>query len=280
MAYITRAKRGLNKVVFKWFTFALKCKRYSGEMDTSLMNSLMNLLFIVFLLLSSGEKLEFIHQVPPTVEGDDSVFAHTVVLDKTILIRLGANAKLMDHVDLNDASFCKLVFDVDTMDTVTNPLESLLNFGYTGMYYLTASNLTYKALLRAKSMSMIYTYPACPILKSLALYGLRVTSAVKDFKILKTFKNLDTYKRDQMQRVFDQRHSLVLDRVVHIKSRLLVAEKYNIPVAVQYDIEKYLDSLVEVQILHIPHLELFCDRERMEHYFEFGKFEEFANSNW
>jgi hypothetical protein len=267
-------------VVFKWFTFLLRCKRYSGEMDTSLMNSLMNLLFIIFLLLKSGELMEFIRSVPPSIDGDDSIFAHTKKLDPTILTRLGANAKLMQHPDLNDASFCKLIFDVDVMDTVTNPIENMLNFGYTNMYYLDASEKTHNALLRAKSMSMLYTYPACPILRSLALYGLRVTQDVKDCQILNVLKNMDNFKREMMQTVFEHRHSLVYDKQIHIKSRILIQEKYNISVSVQYDIEKYLDGLTEKQILHIPHMELFIDQPRVDHFFNFGFFGTYDDSFW
>lgn len=270
MKLLRRAKTLRSFIVSKWFIFSLIAKRFSGEMDTSLMNSLMNLLFILFLLFKSGETKAIVDAFPPTVEGDDSVFAHTVDLDESILLRLGANAKILHHDNLSDAQFCKIVFDEVSLAIVADPLESLLNFGYTGLLYLNASIHTHHSLIRAKAMSMLYTYPECPILRNLALYGLRVTQHITWKSVFKTFKNVPMYKKEKLLEAFNARHSLVLTGVISIASRLLVESKFFIPVGVQIDIEKYLDSLMLVQPLTIPHLSLFCDKEKFDHFEQFS----------
>jgi len=280
MEYINKTKLGRNKVLCRYFWFILQSKRYSGEMDTSLMNSLMNLLFIVFLLIESGEKMQFIEDVPPVIEGDDSDFAHTVDIDETILVRLGANVKLEHHASLADAQFCKIIFDEDVVEIVTDPVESLLNFGYTNLYYLNASDKTFSFLIRAKSMSMIYTYPTCPILRSLAMYGLRVTHDVHNRDVYKMIDKMDAYKKQIFLTAFNKRHELVVDREINIKSRLLVESKFKVPVAVQFDIERYLDSLTSIQILNIPHLDLICDDARIQHFYNFSVVCPFVNSTF
>lgn len=279
MGLLRRAKTSRSHIFAKWFIFSLVAKRFSGEMDTSLMNSLMNILFVVFLLLKSGETIRFIEDFPPTVEGDDSVFAHTLPLDPTILIRLGANAKILHHDNLCDAQFCKIVFD-ENMDVISDPLESMLNFGYTGLYYLNASVRTHHSLIRAKSMSMLYTYPACPILRHLALYGLRVTAHITWKDVYKTFKNADSYKKDRLLLAFEHRHELVLNKNISPMSRYMVEVKYLIPVGVQTDIETYLDSLSVIQPLYIPHLEVFCDPIYYKHFDEFSVYTNFSSSTF
>jgi len=270
MTAFRKAKTGINRIFSKWFSFFLRAKRYSGEMDTSLMNSLMNLVIILFMLFKSGHTDEFMNEYPPTVEGDDSVFAHLYDLDETILLRLGAKAKLQHHDNLNQASFCKIVFTDKTMSIVTNPLDAMLNFGYTNLYYINASDRTFMKLLRAKSMSLIYTYPQCPILKHLALYGLRMTQHIDDNHLIPLMKNLDTVKKDWFMEVFRHRHNYVLNAPIDDETRLLVEYSFNIQVSVQLDIEKYLDSLKTVQPLRIPHLYSLVDEGRVEQYHRFG----------
>jgi len=266
-----RAKTGVNRIFSKWFKFLLRAKRYSGEMDTSLMNSLMNLALVLFMLHKSGHDDLFLKEFPPTIEGDDSIFAHIHPIDETILVKLGAKAKIHHHATLNDASFCKILFADDTMALVTNPIDAMLNFGYTNLYYINASNLTFKMLLRAKSMSMLYTYPGCPILKNLALYGLRVTSEpVVEKHMTRVFKNMDSYKRTIIVDSFNNRHRLVFDQTITMTTRLLIEQMYSITYEMQINIEKYLDSLVHITPLYIPHIFDLVDSSRIEHFYRFG----------
>lgn len=279
---IRRTKTGNNRVIFKMFSFSLVGKRYSGEMDTSLSNSLMNLLFIVFLLHKSGHSMSFIDEHPPVVEGDDSGFCHDVSLplNQSILVLLGANAKLLFHPNLADMQFCKIVFSDDTMDIVSDPLQAMLNFGYSGLKYLQSSRKVHDALIRAKSMSMLYTYPGCPVLKHLALYGLRVTQHVHDRMLLRVIDNWDDlYKRDMFLNVFHNRHSLVLDKKISMSSRFLVEEKFMVSVAIQIDIENYFDSLTIVQPLDVPHLSVFCDLKRQVHFRDYSRRVKYVDSS-
>lgn len=236
----------------------------------------MNLMFITFLLFKSGHSPEFMDTYPPTVDGDDSIFAHLFDLDTSILVRLGANAKFQQHANLNEASFCKMVFNTTSIDIVTNPIDAMLNFGYTDLYYINASDKTFKTLIRAKSMSMLYTYPACPILKQLALYGLRVTQDVLDRDVLKLTKTMDTYKKDIFLEVFSNRHSLVLNKPVHIESRLMVEYSFGIIVQVQFLIEHYLESLVKIQPLIIPCLQDLVGYQRQNCYYDYSRFQSFS----
>lgn len=238
-----------NVIDYKYFTVHLNSKRMSGEMFTSCGNGLMNLLMTMFILENNGNDLD---KVGAYFEGDDGIIGCTHLPTKQDYTDLGANIKIEIPKGINTASFCGNVFDPIAKHNVRNPMEAAVCFGWINGSYLQASVEVKMKLLRVKSMSLLSEYPGCPILRSLAWYGIRNTRKYK--KIDKTFltKNFskDTYKFEQvldMFETFDERNLSKIE--VHKNSRVLVEEMYNIPVSEQLRIEHYLDNLHSIQPL-------------------------------
>lgn len=245
----------VNVIKFKKFTCRVQAKRMSGEMNTSCGNGLMNLLITMFVLVEAGNKIE---DIMGQFEGDDGIVKCTVLPTEQQYRDLGANIKIEIPKSINTASFCGNVFDPIALHNVTNPCEASVRFGWTDTKYVNAGPETMLQLLKSKSLSMLHGYPGCPILRSLALYGLRVTKSVKfDLKFNLTH-SLSSYEYEQAlemnkyyETVKDDDPNSVYNVVIHENTRMLVDEMYGIPVEIQLQIEEYLDSLDTLQPLEL-----------------------------
>jgi hypothetical protein len=170
-----------NRINFNTWRFGVDCKRMSGEMNTSCGNGVMNMLITFFLLEEAGNK-----DYDGVFEGDDGIVRYDYKAPTSQDYReLGAKIKIEIPNGLNEASFCGNIFDLDDLDNVVNPLEALVSFGWTNQQYMYAGEKTKMELLKAKSLSLLYQYSGCPILRSLALYGLRVTNKIKIEDVVK-----------------------------------------------------------------------------------------------
>lgn len=257
---MAKIKLGKNKLMFKKWVAWLIAKRYSGEMDTSSMNGLFNLLIILFMNFKSGET----HTIPPTVEGDDSLNMFFKMLDATILTRLGAKAKLEYFDDVFSASFCGMVFSSETPQIITDPIKTILTFGYSNAFYLRSNDYKMSVLLRSKALSMLHTFPGCPILNKLAQYGLRVTTEVTKRDLYSAvMKITDSFARDKMMAAIN---ATVIFQEPTYQTRLLMDTKYGIPPDHQIAIEKYLDGLISKQPLTHPLVDIHLSADQLHYY--------------
>jgi len=236
-----------NKIKFKNFDCEVDSKRMSGEMDTSLGNGLMNLLITFYNLEQAGNDLD---KVDAFFEGDDGIISCRHLPTAQMYTDLGANIKIEVPDDISTASFCGNVFDRDSMHNVTNPMEASVCFGWTdAKRYRYASKKIHAQLLRAKAMSMAYEYPACPILKSLSRYALRVTDHVKK-DINETFlrkHSLDSYQYETTVESFKNYEKFGIPEIeITIGTRMLVERLYGITILKQLEVENYLDGLHEL----------------------------------
>lgn len=255
---------GTNICKFKWFTARCEATRMSGEMNTSLGNGFSNLMFMLFMCEEMGCR-----DVVGVVEGDDGLFAFTgPAPSKERFAELGLNIKLEIHTELNTASFCGLIFDLEEKMNVTNPIDALLDFGWTTREYAGAGKRMTLELLKAKSLSMAYAYAGCPILSSLAKYGLRVTQGVRVGRILNSRK-ISQWERDQLLEALTRKHK-VLETKVGFRTRVLVEEQFGISVEDQIALEKYLDSLEVLQPLDVPNVDLFCNVNCVDFFEKYG----------
>jgi hypothetical protein len=206
----------------------------SGEMCTSLGNGFSNWIFINFICQELGTK------VIGVVEGDDGLFK----LDGTIptkqhFERLGLMVKLEEHKTIGTTSFCGMLFHEHAADVVADPRKILAEFGWFATRYTRARPSLKMMLLRAKSYSLKAQYPNCPIVRSLAEYGLRMTRShsLTSRQVLESF---DTYKREEYLRLLQ----IDVDDVrIHPGSRILVEEQFDVSISEQLNIEAYFDSL-------------------------------------
>lgn len=229
---------GDNFIVSKWFSYNIRATRMTGEMCTSLGNGFSNLMLLLFVAKESGTDIEGV------VEGDDSLFSvrKGTKLKIEIFKELGFNIKIDKFDNVNTASFCGNVFAVGDFYVVTNPLDAILSFGWTQSKYASSKKKVHLQLLRSKSLSMLYEYRGCPLLKNLALYGLRMTTGYR----IRT-DNLNTYERDLLIEQFDEFNSKGLPIVeIPMNTRLLVEELYGISVENQLKFEEYVDGLNEL----------------------------------
>lgn len=245
----------LNIIKFKKFTCRVVAKRMSGEMNTSCGNGLMNLLITMFVLVEQGNKIE---DIMGQFEGDDGIVKCTILPTAQQYRDLGANIKIELPSSINTASFCGNVFDPTALHNVTNPCEASVRFGWTDVKYVNSGREVLMQLLKSKSLSMLHGYPGCPILRSLALYGLRVTKNVKydlNFNLTHAANSYEIEKSmevdDYFKNVDKNDPNSVYNIVIHDNTRMLVAEMYGITIEQQLHCETYLDSLNDIQALEL-----------------------------
>jgi len=237
---------GSNHCLYKYFTVDVDATRMSGEMDTSLANGFANLMLLNFLFYKKG-----ITDVRTIVEGDDSLssFAGEPPTEKDFQ-DIGFSIKCNVRENINEASFCGIIFHPTDMINVTDPLDVLANFGWAGRNYVNARRSRLLCLLRCKSLSYAHQYPGSPIIQSLAHYGLRVTSGIDVRHFIENERSLSQWEREELRAATASKPPP--RRIVPMNTRLLVEKLYGLSVLEQTNIEAYLDSLTQLQPLSGP----------------------------
>jgi hypothetical protein len=238
---------GRNECNFRGLKVTVDATRMSGEMCTSLGNGFSNLMFMEFMCYKLGSKLD------GCVEGDDGIFSVVgEVPTKEDFEKLGLVIKLEVHDDLFSASFCGIVFDEHDCINVADPIRVLLTFGWTTFKYANARHATLMKLLKAKSLSYAHQYPGCPIIASLAAYGLRVTKNYELGKFLENNRNIDSWHYRKLMSFIKKPVPVLFPTM---RTRMLMQMKFGVSVEQQLFVEKYLDSLDCLQELHVPWIE-------------------------
>lgn len=261
--YVHNVLGGNNFVTSKWFSYNILATRMTGEMCTSLGNGFSNLMLLLFMAEESGVSINGV------VEGDDSLFAVPVgaKLKTEVFKELGFTIKMEKFDCLNEASFCGNLFAVDDFYVVTNPVEALLSFGWTSARYAKSKNSKLLGLLRSKSLSLLYEYRGAPILKNLALYGLRMTEG---YRARQAFTN--EYQREQLkQQLEDMKNNGLPIIEIPMATRLLVEKLFKISVEVQLKYESYLDSLTNLEPLDLNLLEIAIHPDQVHYYVSYVK---------
>jgi len=225
---------GENVCEFKWFTIVLEATRMSGEMCTSLGNGFSNLMFMLFMCQEVG-----CTKVEGVVEGDDGLFSMIgTPPTQEDFARLGLVIKIDLHDNIEEASFCGLIFDIVDRLNITDPREVLASIGWSSATYARSGMNKRKTLLRCKALSAAYQYPGCPVLVSMSKYLLRVTRSYDVRDTIRKWQN--TYEREQLIA------ALSCDLVFlepPMNTRLLVEKKFGITVEHQLHLERYFDNL-------------------------------------
>jgi hypothetical protein len=238
---------GTNSIIFSLFKVKVKGTRMSGEMNTSLGNSFANLIMYLFVAHKSGYKWEDFNVA---IEGDDGL-AQTdpsKPLNFEIFLDAGFTIKKEVFINLNHASFCGNVFDVEDLNQVTDVRETLVSFGWSKAIYRNSNKKTLAQLLRSKALSLIYEYPGCPILKTLGAKFYELTNGIRA-----KFTLTNEYLREQidsMTSYINVHMQELLDKPIGIRTRFLVEELYNVPYNYQLFIEKYISGLTKIQELN------------------------------
>lgn len=261
---IKMAKTGMNVLEFKNFIIELEAKRMSGEMDTSLSNGFSNLLFMLFLMFKAG-----CTNVKGVIEGDDGLFVCTGNPPNPELFeQFGLTIKMEKTNDLNHASFCGMVFDLDDRTNVTNPIEELVSFGWTTAQYARSKPSVHMNLIRAKALSLAYQYPACPILTKLAYKMCQLTASYDSAAFVKknSSRAFNLYELEMVMKAHEYFDKNKLNREPGVRTRLLVEQLYGVTTADQIKIENYIDSLEKIQPLKCPVIDKYLDKSWVDYY--------------
>lgn len=248
LRHLAEAINGRNKCKFKWFTLNVNSTRMSGEMNTSLGNGFVNWILSEFIDHENG-----CQGGQGVFEGDDGARVGTPLPTKQDYEDLGFKVTMEPKTEISQMSFCGMIFDEEDKINITNPIDEILSFGWTPTRYVRANMKTKLALLRAKSISMLYQYAGCPILHALALYGLRVTQRICVDRIVR-YMNL--YQKDMMLKALahykETKFRDLISRKIGSRTRLLMQSVFGVTIEHQIKIENYLNQLNSVQPMEIP----------------------------
>jgi hypothetical protein len=174
---------GVNVATFAFLTMIFEAKRCSGDVNTAEGNTFTNKTVIWTILVELGFRLKVKGggEVDFMVEGDDGIIGSNVPLrlDPSLWSRYGLIVKIDEVSHYYLSSFCGMVFDPESMTILTNPIKTLLNFGWASGQYANANRQTRLSLLRAKALSFGYLYPQCPMVTSLVRRALQLTRGVR-----------------------------------------------------------------------------------------------------
>jgi len=147
----------------------------SGALWTSSLNGVLNLLLTSYLVGSAKHpelSPEHLAEIMPLFyrglhEGDDGICS-TAPVPEQLIAELGLALKYEYHPHFSQAGFCNVYCLPDGSETITDPRKVLRNFFSLSMKYSKMRESKQMALLKAKAMSILYLYPACPVVSALA----------------------------------------------------------------------------------------------------------------
>lgn len=158
--------------------YLIHATRMSGEMFTSLGNGFSNLIISLWMFDRCG-----VSGVDGVVEGDDGLFLVPAKFAEQIpkpddFASMGFAVKLDVKPSVNRASFCGMVFAVETEHILRDPIWTL---GRLGWVFRRVVNSRGKAmgLCKAKLLSMLYECHGCPILGPCAIRGIALLKGVR-----------------------------------------------------------------------------------------------------
>jgi hypothetical protein len=252
MKLIRKVLAGTNVCIFKYLTVICEATRMSGEMCTSLGNGFANLILLKFIFH------EMQREVALVVEGDDSAFRIDGIPPTVEDFKnLGFTIKLELYENLNEVSFCGLVFDTKYNVVVTDVRDALSTFGWASSSYCSVKENRLLQLLRCKSLSYAHQYPGCPILGALAQYGLRCTRSINVKYFIENERSLSLWDREQLRSALSSLgNGKVPYRNPPYETRILVSNLYGITPCQQIACEEYLFGLTKLQELSGPIIEI------------------------
>ncbi len=229
---------GKNLIRNRFFSLQVYAKRMSGEMNTSLGNGVNMRQICRYICFKKGSTV-----VRGVFEGDDSL----VVCDGPLPVkedfeRLNVAIDLQFFDDVNEASFCGMVYDKNDLCNIPDPRECLASFGWTTRDYLCASRQKLDMLLVAKAYSYLSAYSGCPVLQPLALAVLATVSHSREeiYDFVAQHMVINMYER---QLILDALRSSPTPRPIGTGSRYLMEKKYGMTVLQQYEIEAFIEEM-------------------------------------
>jgi hypothetical protein len=244
---IKKVLLGTNRLYFKsddHLMFEVLARRMSGEMNTSLGNSFSNLMIYLYNLHLMGKRGKCL------VEGDDLIGTYCgPKIPEHYYSELGFTVKIIYLRTVNLASFCGQIYDKETFTVIADPTKVMLNFGWCGFRYKDSKLKKRMELIRAKALSMLATYPGCPILYVMALCYVRLTNQYHYMLDASLSWYEKAIKSSQIKEALTGKYD---NYEISLSSRLLMEEVYGYSIAEQESLERYFVSLKEICPLWHP----------------------------
>lgn len=203
--------------------------------------------------------LNCIYTLPNMHEGDDALAAAERDEAVTALHYAAVGMKSEPRVgyDITGTDFCSLIFDEHELVAVTDVREAYVNFGWAGAEYASCGTKRKRELIRAKSFSLLYQYPGCPILHDLAMAGLRATHGVDLRRFFAVKGHTSSYVMEQYFEAWTAlrgvplRHLAKLKSACGMRTRLLVERLFGVSVDAQRRAETELAAINEIRPLAV-----------------------------
>lgn len=247
---------GKNVCKYHGFSITTRATRMSGDMCTSLGNGFSNLMLVTFVAAQKGGTVRGV------VEGDDGLFGSSVPITGDDFKGLGFDIKLINIMNFRTASFCGLVVGSDGT-ALCEPRKTILKFGWS-LSALAVSDRLKPMLLKAKSMSLMYEFPRCPIVTELAKLGLRLTNGLTP----RFEKNWRQYHMETEVLGNWELTEAEADMGVTDDARHAFAELYGINVELQLAIEEEIRGWSCGPLLPTYAPQLFATYGDCAHYYE------------
>jgi hypothetical protein len=141
--------------------YTVKGRRMSGDMQTSLGNSITNLCLALMVCHEAGDDDPFI-----IVEGDDALVGTNFPLDSQLWEKAGFTIKVEEVESATTAGFCGKIFG-EAGQVIRDPIRFLQTFGWSEAA-VGAGRKVSAQLLLAKALSAAFETPHCPIVRAVA----------------------------------------------------------------------------------------------------------------
>lgn len=243
--------------------------RMSGEVTTSLANGFSNLM--LFLFVCYHYNLADPDDVKGVVEGDDALFALPGALPNSKhFADLGFEIKIEIYDTVGHASFCGLIFDLDSKEIIRDPVRFLCKFMQYDSNQKASNRNNMMKLLRAKLLSGICESPSCPVLWSFFARVEKITRHIQP-----KFERNNWYFQQTRPDLYYRPH---LIKAPSPKTRQLFAEKFGISLTLQYQLEDYFSKINIDDDLNTPLIhEMFLSDTSLDkiHYYNTHRIEVF-----
>lgn len=239
--FVDELLRGTNSLRFRnGIRAEMQHTLMSGAPWTASGNFLLNTYLLTFIVLRERHPTENMQQLAARVfevnglfEGDDSIVAHEK-FDQELIGRLGLRLKTKECENYSKASFCGIVSPPEHDDNLTDPIKFLRRVFTLPQQAMDSGTKRQNCLLRAKALSYLHQYPACPVVSKVCHAILKKTrSYTADPKYL-------NYRRRESYDEYCQTAAKLwkTERVIPLCSRMQVEELFDLTCEEQICLER------------------------------------------
>jgi len=233
---------GRNVLQFKNFRGQVRGVRMSGEMCTSLGNGFTNLMLVKYFLDKTGNEGVSIF------EGDDGIHLTKYPLKDpmSFFASLGFNLDFKIHDNIYESKFCGQTFD-HCKNVQIDCKKALINLCWIKGGYRNATKNKLLSLLKAKTMSLLFRAPNCPVVSSFASWVYR---SIEGRYAINSFDS--NWMRNDVKTMLS--NFKYEDININLDSRVLYEKVYGVSIELQLELENYFNSLQGLSLLSHPAL--------------------------